>query len=281
MSDTGSDDGAPSTEAAEAKALVAQVFSDSASSYDQVIDFFAPFGRALVGAAGLAPGARVLDVASGRGACLYPALDAVGPEGFVTGVDIAPGMVEALAADLAGRGITNAEVRVGDAEALDLPDGSVDAVLGGFMIFFCPDPDRVLAEFARVLKPGGVVALTIFDGDTPSKFLRDVGAEIFGGQEEPRASQAFDKADVLDPALVAAGFDQPVGTDVHEEFRFESADQMERWHRSHFARLLLDALDEDQLAIYRRRMDEHLEALRVGDRFVMPQRARVTVARKL
>ena len=55
---------------------------------------------------------------------------------------------------------------------------------------------------------------------------------------------------------------------------------MERWHRSHFARLLLDVLDEHQLGIYRHRMDEHLEAFRVGDAFVMAQRARVTVARK-
>lgn len=275
-----SDDPAPSTEADDAKALVAQVFSDSAESYDQVIDFFAPFGQALVDGAGLTLGDQVLDVASGRGACLYPALEVVGPDGFVTGIDIAPGMVEALGADLAAKGIANAAVHVGDAEALEAADGSFDAVLGGFMIFFCPDPDRVLAEFARVLKPGGVVALTIFDGDTPSKFLRDVGAELFGGEEEPRASQAFDRAEVLDPALVAAGFDQPVGTDVHERFRFDSAEQMERWHRSHFARLLLDVLDEDQLAVYRTRVDEHLEELREGDHFVMPQRARVTVARK-
>lgn len=274
-----SDETPAPTEAENAKALVAQVFSDSADTYDQVIDFFAPFGRALVDGARLAPGAKVLDVASGRGACLYPALSAVGADGFVTGIDIAPGMVEALGAELTGRGIANAEVRVGDAEALEFADGSFDAVLGGFMIFFCPDPEQVLAEFARVLKPGGVVALTIFDGDTPSKFLRDVGTELFGEQDR-RASEAFDRSEVLDPALVAAGFHQPVGTDVHERFRFASADQMERWHRSHFARLLLDVLDDDQLAVYRRRMDEHLEAMRDGDAFVMPQRARVTVARK-
>lgn len=273
------DDEGSGSEADAAKVVVAQVFSDSAESYDQVIDFFAPFGRALVEAAGLAPGARVLDVASGRGACLYPALDAIGPEGSVTGIDIAPGMVEALTVDLCDRGITNAEVHVGDAEGLDLPDGSFDAVLGGFMIFFCPDPQRVLAEFARVLRPGGVVALTIFDGDTPSKFLRDVGTELFG-QQDQRASEAFDRAEVLDAALVAAGFEQPVGTDVHERFRFDSAEQMERWHRSHFARLLLDVLDEDQLAVYRQRLAEHLETMREGDAFVVPQRARVTVARK-
>jgi len=275
-----SDEPAPSTEADDAKALVAQVFSDSAESYDQVIDFFAPFGQALVEGAGLPRGARVLDVASGRGACLLPALDAVGPEGFVTGIDLAAGMVQALSADLAERGATNAEVRVGDAEALDIESGSLDAVLAGFMIFFCPAPERVLAEFARVLKPGGVVALSIFDGDTPSKFLRDVGTELFGEQDR-RASEDFDRAAVLDPALVRAGFDQPVGTDVLERFRFDSPDQMERWHRSHFARLLLQALDEDQLAVYRQRRDEHLETMRDGDGFVMPQRARITVARKL
>jgi O-methyltransferase/aklanonic acid methyltransferase len=274
-----SEDGGAGAEAEAAKAVVAQVFSDSAESYDQVIDFFAPFGRALVDGASLVPGARVLDVASGRGACLYPALDAVGPDGSVTGIDIAPGMVEALTADLCERGITNAEVRVGDAEALEFEDGSFDAVLGGFMIFFCPHPERVLSEFARVLKPGGVVSLTIFDGDTPSKFLRDVGTELFGEQDR-RASEAFDRAEVLDPALVAAGFEQPVGTDVHERFRFESAEQMERWHRSHFARLLLDVLDADQLAVYRQRVVEHLETMREGDAFVLPQRARVTVARK-
>jgi len=63
---------------------------------------------------------------------------------------------------------------VGDAEAIDVESGCFDAVTAGFMIFFCPDPDRVLAEFARVLKPGGVVALSTFDGTTPSAWLRQV-----------------------------------------------------------------------------------------------------------
>lgn len=265
--------------AASAKEAVSSTFSAAASSYDQVIEFFAPFGRALVAAADLPRGARVLDVACGRGACLYPALESVGPEGHVTGIDLAPGMVDALEAELAERGIENARVQVGDAEALEFPDATFDAVLAGFMIFFTPDPDRVLAEFGRVLKPGGVVSLTIFDGDTPSAFLREVGEELFGAQDR-RASEEFDRAAVLDPALVHAGFTTPEGIDVIERFRFDSAEHMEQWHRSHFARLLLDVLDEDQLAIYRTRVQEHLEAKRVDGGYELVQRARVTVARK-
>ncbi|WP_426571928.1 class I SAM-dependent methyltransferase [Aquihabitans sp. McL0605] len=261
------------------KAVVGGTFSAAAETYDQVIPFFAPFGRALVAAADLNRGARVLDVASGRGACLFRALESVGPEGSVVGIDLAPGMVDALAADLAARGIANASVQVGDAEALDLPAGSFDAVLAGFMIFFAPDPDRVLAEFARVLKPGGVVALTIFDGSTPSQLLRQVGEELFGAQDA-RAAEAFDRSEVLDPALVHAGFDRPEGIDVTERFRFDSAEQVERWHRSHFARLLLDSLDDQQLALYRTRLAEHLETMRVDGGFELVQRARVTVAYK-
>ena len=79
---------------------------------------------------------------------LYLALDAVGPDGSVLGIDLAAGMVEQLNAELAAKGIRNAKARVGDAEELDLPDGSFDVVTGGFMIFFPPDPPRVIGSCA-------------------------------------------------------------------------------------------------------------------------------------
>src|SRR5262245_9762097 len=133
------------------KAILGTAFSAAAESYDQVVGFFAPFGQALVAAADPARGAKVLDVACGRGACLYPALDAVGPDGSVLGIDFAAGMVEQLNAELSAMGIRTAQARVGDAEDLDLPDGSYDVVTGGFMIFFPPEPPRVLLELRRVL----------------------------------------------------------------------------------------------------------------------------------
>src|SRR3954470_2511069 len=72
---------------------------------------FAHCGRRLVDAVGVEPGQRVLDVASGRGAVLFPAAERVGPSGHVEGVDLAEGMVAAVNADAERRGIA-ARVRV-------------------------------------------------------------------------------------------------------------------------------------------------------------------------
>ena len=64
-----------------------RVFSAAAPSYDEVIPFFAHWGRSVIARVPLEPGDRVLDVASGRGSTLFPALDRVGPGGQVVGTD--------------------------------------------------------------------------------------------------------------------------------------------------------------------------------------------------
>jgi O-methyltransferase/aklanonic acid methyltransferase len=101
------------TDQPDPKAVVGGAFSAAAETYDQVVGFFAPFGRALIAAADPDQGVKVLDIACGRGACLYPALDAVGPDAAALGIDLAAGMVEQLNAELTGKGIRNAEARVG------------------------------------------------------------------------------------------------------------------------------------------------------------------------
>ena len=120
------------TNEAEVKARIAGIFGRVAPTYDTVISFFATFGRVLVETASLREGERVLDLACGRGACLRPAAVAMGPRGFVLGVDLAEPMIAATAAELRAAGIDNAEVRVGDAERLDFPDASFDVVLCGW-----------------------------------------------------------------------------------------------------------------------------------------------------
>ena len=133
------------------------------------------------------------------------------------GIDLAVGMVEQLNAELSAKGIRNAEARIGDADQLDLPDGSFDVVTGGFMIFFPPEPPRVLQELRRVLAPGGTLALSIFDGPSGFPWMDDIEAELFG-PSPPMPSLEFNKAAVLDEALVAAGFTRPTGIEVIERF---------------------------------------------------------------
>ena len=67
------------------------------------------------------------------------------------------------------------------------------------MIFFPPDPPRVLRELRRVLAPGGTLALSIFDGPSGFPWMDDIAAELFG-PSPPMPSEEFNKAAVLDDA---------------------------------------------------------------------------------
>lgn len=276
--DTPPTPGADDTAPADPKAMWRGAFSAAAATYDTVIDFFGPFGRALVAAADPAPGARVLDLACGRGACLRPALDAVGPAGHVTGVDLAPAMVTALQADLDAVATTNASVVIGDAEELEFPDAAFDVVLGGFMIFFAPDPHRVLAEVHRVLRPGGTVALSVFDGPSGFPWMRDLTEELVGAPP-PRPGDDFIRTAVLEAALAVAGFDVGESTGVRERFVFADVDTVVRWLASHGGRMLLDHLDDDGRARLRVLLAERLDAgHRVDGGYELVQEARISVA---
>jgi len=142
---------------------VAGVFDRAAPTYDQIgVRFFQPAGADLVTAAELNRGDRVLDVGCGRGASLFPAAAAVGPEGAVVGIDLAPGMVAAVAEEIHRRALQHVTVRVADAEAPNFPDRSFDAVLAGFVLFMLPNPVTAVRAYARLLRPGRQLALSTF-----------------------------------------------------------------------------------------------------------------------
>ena len=139
----------------------AEVWSRAAVTYGEVgPHFFSYFGEKLVGLAPIPTGGRVLDVATGRGALLFPAAEKVGPGGVVTGTDYSQGMVERTASEIAARSVRNARVLQMDAQHLLFDDETFDCVLCGFALFFFPDLVGTLAGFRRVLKPGGVVAVS-------------------------------------------------------------------------------------------------------------------------
>jgi SAM-dependent methyltransferase len=103
----------------------------------------------------IAPGARLLDIACGTGNTAIPAARR---GAVVTGVDIAPNLLEQARERAAADGVVIA-FDEGDAEHLLYADGSFDVVTTMFGAMFAPRPELVASEMARVLKPGGLVAM--------------------------------------------------------------------------------------------------------------------------
>jgi ubiquinone/menaquinone biosynthesis C-methylase UbiE len=133
---------------------------DAAAGYDRafaaVSSYFLPF---LLKAAQVAPGMRVLDVATGTGLVAKAALDIVGPAGHVTASDISAAMVEKARERLGSA--NNVWIGVEDGQALSFSDERFDAVLCSLGLMFFLDPSRGLLEFRRVLRPGGRAAVSV------------------------------------------------------------------------------------------------------------------------
>jgi SAM-dependent methyltransferase len=102
----------------------------------------------------------VLDLGSGAGNDVFIARHEVGAEGLVIGVDMTPDMIAKARANAEKLGFANVEFRLGEIEHLPLADNSVDVVISNCVLNLSPDKAGVWREIARVLKPGGRVAVS-------------------------------------------------------------------------------------------------------------------------
>lgn len=116
----------------------------------------------MVDRAGLRPGHRVLDIATGVGEPAVTAARMVGPSGTVVATDHSPGMLEIGRQRIAAENLKNVEFHVGDAESLDFPEGSFDAALCRFGLMFIPDLAVALQRVYRSLLPGGKFVATVW-----------------------------------------------------------------------------------------------------------------------
>jgi SAM-dependent methyltransferase len=103
----------------------------------------------------LQPGEVVLDLGSGGGIDVLLSARRVGPSGFAYGLDMTDEMLELARRNAVEAGAANVEFRKGRMEAIPLPDASVDVVISNCVINLSTDKAAVLAEIARVLRPGG------------------------------------------------------------------------------------------------------------------------------
>lgn len=128
----------------------------------------------------LREGETVLDLGSGAGFDCFLAAQEVGPTGRVIGVDMTPDMVERARRAAHAGGYTNVEFRLGEIEALPIPDHSVDAVISNCVLNLSPARDRVLAEVMRILKPGGRIMISdlISAHPTPEFLLENTEALV-------------------------------------------------------------------------------------------------------
>ena len=213
---------------------LAALFDKIAPGYDAAgPKMFTYFGRQLVDRAGIPPDARVLDAACGKGAVLFPALEAVGPSGEALGIDISPAMVQWLAEEIRRRSIRNARVQVMDAEVLQLDSNTIDFILCGLGIFFFPQADQALGEFQRVLKPGGGVAVSTFGKEDPRwawfnplirEFLpppKDQPSQSSAGTAKP----VFNTPTGMNAIFTHAGFEQIQTSSVELIISYESDEE--------------------------------------------------------
>jgi SAM-dependent methyltransferase len=139
-------------------------WEEKAAGYDR---FFGDItGRVvdpLLDAAGVGPDTRTLDLATGPG---YVAARAADRGASVVGVDVATAMLA-----LARRLNAALDFRQGDAHELPFDDASFDAVVGNFLILHLGRPERAAAEFVRVLRRDGRLALTVWDLPSRARFL--------------------------------------------------------------------------------------------------------------
>lgn len=121
-------------------------------------------------------GAVVLDIGCGAGTDLLLAARRIGPDGCAIGVDMTAAMRERALAGANAAGLTNVEVRDGDATRLPVGDATVDVVISNGVLNLVPDKPTAIREIARVLKPGGRVQIAdIIIGEVlPESALRDI-----------------------------------------------------------------------------------------------------------
>jgi SAM-dependent methyltransferase len=187
-----------------------------------------PVTQWMLEAAALQPGHTVLELAAGVADTGLMAAELVAPGGKAIITDNSEGMLEAARARAKEVGATNVEIRPMEAEWIDLPAASVDAVLCRFGYMLLADPEAALRETRRVLRPGGRVALAAWDGPEHNPWLALMGkVMIERGLVEPEPPDAPGplafgrRPGQIEELLDATGFDdivvEPLDLAMHAE----------------------------------------------------------------
>jgi SAM-dependent methyltransferase len=191
----------------------------------------APFVAAAVEAVDPAPGSALLDLACGTGFAARAAAPRLGPEGRIVGVDVNPEVLEVAAARTPPGPPDGPEVTwlQASADALPFPAARFDAVICQQGAQFFPDLDAALTEAARVLRPGGRIALTAWASVDRSPFFlaQRLAVDDVAG---PEVAASFDaafgcSARRLTAAMRAAGLTDVDSREITAKIRLPRLDE--------------------------------------------------------
>ena len=203
-----------------------------AAHRDRMRAFGMPVSRWMIDAVSPQPGQRVLELAAGVGDTGLLAAELLHPGGTLVSSDATEGMLEAARARALELGAGNVEFARLELEWIDLPTASVDAVLCRWGFMFAVDPGAALTETRRVLRPGGRLALAVWDQPAHNLWatIRTRALVALGHITAPDPSApgmfALAAPGVLASLLEGAGFTEVRVEGVDFEAKYDSVDAL-------------------------------------------------------
>lgn len=255
-----------------------EIFDLVAGNFESVgPNYFTYFGHQLVNRSEISKGKKVLDVACGRGASLFKALEKVSKSGHVVGSDFSNEMIKGVEQRIKIENISNLKVIQMDAENLDFPTKYFDYVFCGLSVHFFSKPLLAIDEMYKVLKVNGKIGISSWSikkdmgkkGTYEKAYLRVFPAKK--NEKHPISSDRpdFSSKEGLTSILSKAGF---ISIDIQEESKvFYYKDKDEWWNeqsnnatRGFFERIKStnpDLFNDFKIAAY-----EEIEEEMEGDR---------------
>lgn len=225
------------------------------------------------------PGQTVLELTAGPGETGFLAAHRLGPDGRLISSDFVPAMVEAAQRGATQRGLDNVECRVLDAQQIDLPDGSVDAVLSRFGLMLVPEQERAMGEIRRVLRPGGRCAYATWGPPDRNPWIFQIVMALLQNGHAP-PGDPFAPGGVFSLATPernhelaeGAGFANVTVEELTGVMRFESPDDYWTFNTSVAGPVaeLVASLSDEQLGAIRATLDPSLAPFERDGGLVMP-----------
>ena len=250
------------------KSKIADLYNRVSSDYSQIGPrILDDFGQRLVELAGVSSGATILDVASGRGASLFPAIEGAYPDGRVMGSDIAFGMAHETWQDCQQRGMANGRMLQMDGDYVAFKSASFDYVMCGFAIFLFPKPEHTMREWYRVLASGGKVGICVASGgDERWKWYEEL---LYAYHQKYHFPLSAGGNRLRDPIAIKSlmeqvGFGQTTIIEETDEYGYASLDEWWQAKWTHGARYPLEQMDADVLIRFKAEVFEHAQEVRAS-----------------